>query len=85
MDRPHGTGVVRALLGSAAALTLLGMLPYDVVRDAMKYAPTKASTALTSARPVAEGASPGGALLALALTAAVTLVLASALLKRRDV
>ncbi|MFD5750959.1 ABC transporter permease [Streptomyces sp. NPDC127033] len=110
-------GVLRALLGCATALTLLGlialglgsalrsvpgavgtflggvmvlpevlgMLPYDIVQDVKKYVPTKATEALTSAQPVVAGASPGGALLALALTAAATLVLASALLKRRDV
>ncbi|MFJ8002624.1 hypothetical protein ACIQ7D_36915 [Streptomyces sp. NPDC096310] len=79
-------GAVGAFIGGVMVLPeVLGMLPYDIVRDASEYFPTKAATALTSARPVAEGASPGGALLAPALTAAATLVLASILLKRRDV
>jgi ABC-type transport system involved in multi-copper enzyme maturation permease subunit len=110
-------GVVRALVGSSAGLTLLGlialglgalvrsvpgaigafiggvmilpevmgMLPYDIVADAVEYFPAKALESLMSAEPVPGAASPGGALLALALWAAATLALAGATLKRRDV
>lgn len=110
-------GIARALAGSAAGLTLLGLtalglgallrsvpgaigaflggvmilpeilslLPYEAVRDAMAYAPARALEVLTSARPVPDGASPAGALLALALCAAVTLAAAGVELKRRDV
>ncbi|MER6999087.1 ABC transporter permease [Streptomyces sp. NPDC000410] len=110
-------GVLRALAGSAAGLTLLGlialglgslvrsvpgaigafvggimilpevltMLPYDIVRDAAPYFPARAVEALTTTQQAAGAASPGGALLALVLTAAVTLVTAGALTKRRDV
>ncbi len=110
-------GVVRALAGSAAALTLLGltalglgallrsvpgaigafvggvmilpevlaMLPYDIVSDAAKYFPSKSVEALTSAQAVPGGASPGAALLAMALWAAASLTAAGLLLKRRDV
>lgn len=110
-------GVVRALLGSSAGLTLLGlialglgalvrsvpgaigafiggvmilpevmgMLPYDIVADAVEYFPAKALESLMSAEPVPGAASPGGALLALTLWAAATLALAGATLGRRDV
>ncbi|MER5888315.1 ABC transporter permease [Streptomyces sp. NPDC001941] len=110
-------GVLRAVLGSAAGLTLLGLtalglgallrsvpgaigafvvavlalpeviglLPYEAVRDAVAYFPAQCLRALGSAHPVPDAASPATALLALALWAAGTLALAGTLLKRRDV
>ncbi|MFF9626464.1 ABC transporter permease [Streptomyces griseosporeus] len=110
-------GVLRALVGNAAGLALLGvlalaigslvrsvpagmgiliggvmilpeilrMLPYDVVDRAVRYFPGKALESLTHADPGPGLASPGTALLALALWAAATLTAAAVLLKRRDV
>ncbi|MGV9312833.1 ABC transporter permease subunit [Streptomyces sp. NPDC003691] len=110
-------GILRALLGSAAGLTLmavtalgigallrsvpgaiggfiglvlilpgvLAMLPYDATGELVDYFPAEAFAALNSAQPVAGAASPGAALLALVLWAAVFLAGAAALLKRRDV
>ncbi|MEW2633858.1 ABC transporter permease [Streptomyces sp. NPDC048389] len=110
-------GVVRALVGSSAGLTLIGLtalglgalvrsvpgaigafvggvmvlpevitlLPYSIVTDAMEYFPAKALESLMSAQPAPGAASPVGALLALTLWAATTLVLAGAMLKHRDV
>ncbi|MER5216073.1 ABC transporter permease [Streptomyces sp. NPDC002838] len=110
-------GVLRALVGNAAGLALLGvmalaigslirsvpgsigvlisavmilpevlgMLPYDVIDDAVRYFPAKALDALTQAGPAPGTASPGAALLAMALWAAATLAAAAMPLKRRDV
>ncbi|MEV6395711.1 ABC transporter permease [Streptomyces sp. NPDC051907] len=110
-------GIARALLGSAAAITLLGMtalglgallrsvpgaigayiggvlivpeivgmLPYDVVDTAMKYFPSKAVEALGASQQLPGAASPGAALLVLALWAAASVGGAGLLLKRRDV
>jgi hypothetical protein len=61
------------------------MLPYDAVDTALMYFPTQAAGALGSADPMPNAASPGGALLALCLWAAATLVIPTILLKRRDV
>ncbi|AZK94988.1 MULTISPECIES: ABC transporter permease subunit [Streptomyces] len=110
-------GILRALLGSAAGLTLLAvialgigalvrsvpgaiggfialililpsvltMLPYDIVDDLVDYFPAESFNSLNTARPAADAAAPGEALLALVLWAAAFLVSAAALLKRRDV
>ncbi|MEV4335352.1 ABC transporter permease [Streptomyces sp. NPDC049597] len=110
-------GVLRALVGSSAAVTLLGlialglgalcrsvpgangafiggvmilpevigMLPYDIVHDALQYFPDKTAVVLMSADPVPGAPSPGAALLAMVLWAAATLAAAALLLRRRDV
>jgi ABC-type transport system involved in multi-copper enzyme maturation permease subunit len=110
-------GVLRALAGNAAGLTLLAvlalaigalvrsvpmaigafigllmivpevlaMLPYEIVDDAVRYFPGKALESLTSAQPMPGTASPGAALLAMALWTAATLTMAAAVLRRRDV
>ncbi|MEU0248743.1 ABC transporter permease [Streptomyces sp. NPDC006235] len=110
-------GVLRALAGNAAGLTLLAvlglgigallrsvpmaigvftglimivpevlaMLPYDIVDDAVRYFPGKALETLTTAQPLPGTASPGAALLAMALWTTATLALAAAVLRRRDV
>jgi ABC-type transport system involved in multi-copper enzyme maturation permease subunit len=110
-------GVLRALTGNAAGLTLLAvlalgigallrsvpmaigaftglimivpevlaMLPYEIVDDAVRYFPGKALETLTTAQPLPGTASPGAALLAMVLWTTVTLTLAAAVLRRRDV
>jgi ABC-type transport system involved in multi-copper enzyme maturation permease subunit len=110
-------GVLRALAGNAAGLTLLAvlalaigalvrsvpmaigafigllmivpevlaMLPYEIVDDAVRYFPGKALESLTTAQPMPGTASPGAALLAMALWTAATLTMAAAGLRRRDV
>jgi ABC-type transport system involved in multi-copper enzyme maturation permease subunit len=110
-------GVLRALAGNAAGLTLLAvlalaigalvrsvpmaigafigllmivpevlaMLPYEIVDDAVRYFPGKALESLTTAQPMPGTASPGAALLAMALWTAATLTMAAAVLRRRDV
>ncbi|GAB2869338.1 ABC transporter permease [Streptomyces deserti] len=110
-------GVLRALAGNAAGLTLLtvlalgigalarsvpmatgafiglvmvlpevlAMLPYDIADDAVRYFPSKALEALTTAEPMPGTASPGAALLAMSLWTAATLAAAATTLKRRDV
>ncbi|MFC8367426.1 MULTISPECIES: ABC transporter permease [unclassified Streptomyces] len=110
-------GVLRGLVGNAAALTLLAvmalglgavtrsiplavgayiglvmivpevltMLPYDIVDDAVRYFPSQALQSLTAAQPSPGEATPGAALLALALWTAAALAAAAASLKRRDV
>ncbi|MFI6856697.1 ABC transporter permease [Streptomyces sp. NPDC050416] len=110
-------GVLRALAGNAAGLTLLAvlalgigallrsvpmaigaftglimivpevlaMLPYEIVDDAVRYFPGKALETLTTAQPLPGTASPGAALLAMILWTTVTLMLAAAVLRRRDV
>jgi ABC-type transport system involved in multi-copper enzyme maturation permease subunit len=110
-------GVLRALAGNAAGLTLLAVtalgigalarsiplatgafiglvmilpevlaiLPYALVDEAVRYFPGNALTALTTAQPQPDQASPGMALLAMALWTAATLAAAAATLRRRDV
>ncbi|MBO1338051.1 ABC transporter permease [Streptomyces sp. VRA16 Mangrove soil] len=110
-------GILRALAGNAAGLTLislialglgallrsvpggigafvggvlilpeiLGTIPYDAVRDCVKYFPTQAAEALGSATRDADAISPGAGLAALCLWAAAVLGAAGFLLKRRDV
>ncbi|CAL9503444.1 hypothetical protein SUDANB176_03490 [Streptomyces sp. enrichment culture] len=110
-------GVLRGLVGNAAALALLAvtalglgavlrsiplatgvyiglvmilpevlrMLPYAVVDDAVRYFPTQALESLTAARPLPDRATPGTALLALALWATAALAAAATFLRRRDV
>ncbi|MFI8194588.1 ABC transporter permease [Streptomyces sp. NPDC085946] len=110
-------GVLRALAGNAAGLTLLtvlalgigalarsvpmatgafiglvmivpevlAMLPYDTADDAVRYFPGRALEALTTAQPLPGSASPGAALLAMALWASAALAAAAVLLRRRDV
>jgi ABC-type transport system involved in multi-copper enzyme maturation permease subunit len=64
---------------------VLAMLPYEIVDDAVHYFPGKALESLTSAEPMPGTASPGAALLAMALWTAATLTMAAAVLRRRDV
>ncbi|MEW2553616.1 ABC transporter permease [Streptomyces zhihengii] len=110
-------GVLRALVGSSAGVTLLGivalglgallrsvpgaigafvggvmvlpevigMLPYDIVHDALEYFPDSAATVLLSATPVPGAPSPSAALLALVLWAAAALGAAALRLRRSDV
>ncbi|MFJ7338382.1 ABC transporter permease [Streptomyces sp. NPDC101116] len=110
-------GVLRALVGNAAGLTLLAVLalgigallrsvpmaigvfigivmilpevlaalPYAFVDDAARYFPGKALEALTTAQSSPGLATPGTALLAMALWTTAVLTLASAVLRRRDV
>lgn len=79
-------GGIGAFIGGVLILPeVLGMLPYDAVDTALMYFPTQAAGALGSADPMPNAASPGGALLALCLWAAATLVIPTILLKRRDV
>lgn len=110
-------GVLRALTGSSAAVTLLGlvalglgallrsvpgaigafiggvmvlpevvgMLPYDIVHDALEYFPDSATTILLSADPVPGAPSPAAALIAMVLWAAAALCAAALRLRRSDV
>jgi hypothetical protein len=110
-------GVLRALAGNAAGLTLLAvlalgigalvrsvpmaigafiglimivpevlaMLPYEIVDNAVRYFPGKALETLTTAQPLPGTASPDAALLAMILWTTATLILAAAVLRRRDV
>ncbi|MFB7374464.1 ABC transporter permease [Streptomyces sp. NPDC056222] len=79
-------GGIGAFIGGVLILPeVLGMLPYDAVETALTYFPTQAAGALGSADPMPNAASPGGALLALCLWAAATLIVPALLLKRRDV
>ncbi len=64
---------------------LLHMLPHAVVDDALQYFPARALESATAARPGPDAATPGAALLALTLWAAVSLALAATTLRRRDV
>ncbi|MFJ5264137.1 ABC transporter permease [Streptomyces sp. NPDC088387] len=80
---PAAIGV---LIGAVMVLPeVLGMLPYDVIDDTVRYFPAKALETLTQADPAPGGTSAGAALLALALWAAATLGAAALLLRRRDV
>ncbi|CAL9487858.1 ABC transporter permease [Streptomyces sp. enrichment culture] len=80
---PAGIG---ALIGLVMILSeVLALLPYAIVDDAARYFPGKALEALTHADPRPDLASPGAALLAMALWTAGSLALAALLLKRRDV
>ncbi|MGW2259985.1 ABC transporter permease [Streptomyces sp. NPDC001780] len=77
---------IGAVVGGVMILPeVLGMLPYGFVGDAVRYFPIRALDAVTSARPIPDAASPGAALLALALWAAGSLALAALMLRRRDV
>ncbi|MEV0173035.1 ABC transporter permease [Streptomyces sp. NPDC050803] len=79
-------GSIGVLIGAVLILPeVLRMLPYDVIDDAVRYFPAKALDALTHAEPTSAVASPGTALLALALWATAMLTTAALLLKRRDV
>ncbi|MBD0840471.1 ABC transporter permease [Streptomyces sp. TRM68416] len=79
-------GSIGVLIGGILILPeILRMLPYDVIDDAVRYFPAKALDALTHAEPTSATASPGAALLALALWATATLTTAALLLRRRDV
>ncbi|MEU9865959.1 ABC transporter permease [Streptomyces sp. NPDC047971] len=79
-------GGIGAFIGGVLILPeVLGMLPYDAVSTAIRYFPTQAAGVLGSADPMPDAASPGGALLALCLWAAATLIVPTILLKRRDV
>ncbi|NGO15393.1 ABC transporter permease [Streptomyces sp. HC44] len=79
-------GAIGALIGGVMILPeVLTTLPYDAIDDAVRYFPTKSLDAVTHAQATADMASPGAALLALALWAAATLTAAAVLLKRRDV
>ncbi|MFE0423184.1 ABC transporter permease subunit [Streptomyces sp. NPDC058953] len=89
-----GTGaLVRSVPGAIGGFITLALivpqtllaLPYDIVRDAVDYFPAEAFAALNTSERLADGASPGAALLALVLWAAGTLLAAAARLKRRDV
>lgn len=78
-------GAIGAFIGGVMILPeVLTMLPYDAVETAVRYFPTQASGVLGSATPLPDAASPGAALLALALWASATLVAAAVLLRRRD-
>ncbi|MGW2471438.1 ABC transporter permease [Streptomyces sp. NPDC001665] len=78
-------GAIGAFIGGVMILPeVLTMLPYDVVETAVRYFPTQAAGVLGSATPLPDAASPGPALLALALWASATLVAAAVLLRRRD-
>jgi hypothetical protein len=80
---PAGIGI---LIGSVMILPeILRMLPYDLIDRAVRYFPGRALEALTHAGPGPGLASPGAALLALALWAAAALTAAGLLLGRRDV
>lgn len=79
-------GSIGALIGGVMILPqILTTLPYDVVDDAVRYFPANALDSLTYAHPTADMASPGAALLALALWTAAALAAAALLLRRRDV
>ncbi|MFF7181757.1 ABC transporter permease [Streptomyces sp. NPDC008121] len=79
-------GAIGAFIGGVMVLPeVLGALPYDAVETAVRYFPTQAAGALGSAAPMPGAASPGAALLALCLWAAVALAVPALLLKRRDV
>ncbi|MCX0245068.1 ABC transporter permease [Streptomyces drozdowiczii] len=78
-------GAIGAFIGGVMILPeVLTMLPYDTVETAVRYFPTQAAGVLGSATPLPDAASPGPALLALALWASATLVAAAVLLRRRD-
>ncbi|OKJ78725.1 ABC transporter permease [Streptomyces sp. CB02460] len=78
-------GAIGAFIGGVMILPeVLTMLPYDAVETAVRYFPTQAAGVLGSATPLPNAASPGPALLALALWASATLVAAAVLLRRRD-
>ncbi|MEV5601730.1 ABC transporter permease [Streptomyces sp. NPDC052299] len=78
-------GAIGAFIGGVMILPeVLTMLPYDAVETAVRYFPTQAAGVLGSATPLPDAASPGPALLALALWASATLVAAAVLLRRRD-
>ncbi|WP_328895320.1 ABC transporter permease [Streptomyces sp. NBC_00236] len=78
-------GAIGAFIGAVMVLPeVLGMLPYDAVETAVRYFPTQAAGVLGSATPLPDAASAGGALLALVLWAAATLIAAAALLRHRD-
>ncbi|KQX59606.1 MULTISPECIES: ABC transporter permease [unclassified Streptomyces] len=79
-------GAIGAFVGGVLIVPeILGMLPYGAMETAVRYFPTQASGVLGSATPLPDAASPGAALLALLLWAAVALVVPALLLKRRDV
>ncbi|MFD8520153.1 ABC transporter permease [Streptomyces capillispiralis] len=80
---PIATGVYIGLV--MILPELLRMLPYAVVDDAVRYFPAKALESVTAAQSGPGTTSPGAALLALALWAAVSLTAAAATLRRRDV
>ncbi|WP_338780670.1 ABC transporter permease [Streptomyces sp. DG1A-41] len=64
---------------------VMAMLPYEIVDDAVRYFPGRALETLTTAQPLPGTASPGAALLAMALWTTATLTLAATVLRRRDV
>jgi len=79
-------GALGAFIGGVMILPeVLGMLPYDSIDTALRYFPTQAAGALGSSTPLPDAASPGAALLALTLWAAVALAVPALLLRRRDV
>ncbi|MGW0117817.1 ABC transporter permease [Streptomyces sp. NPDC003327] len=79
-------GAIGAFVGGVMVLPeVLGMLPYEAVDTAVRYFPTQAAGALGSATPLPYAATPGAALLALALWAAAALAVPAVLLTRRDV
>ncbi|WP_406285723.1 ABC transporter permease [Streptomyces sp. NBC_00209] len=78
-------GAIGAFIGGVMILPeVLTMLPYGAVETVVRYFPTQAAGVLGSATPLPDAASPGPALLALALWASATLVAAAVLLRRRD-
>ncbi|NEB76840.1 ABC transporter permease [Streptomyces sp. SID14478] len=111
------SGVLGALAGNAAAVTLLSlvalglgallrsvpagigafvglvlilpevlaMIPADLVQDALRYFPTKASESLGAMTRTGDAIPPAAALLSLCLWAAATLLTSAFLLRRRDV
>lgn len=78
-------GALGAFIGGVVILPgILSALPYETVDTALRYFPTQAASALGSASPLPDAASPAQALLALLLWTTATLAAAAALLKHRD-
>ncbi|MEV8456388.1 ABC transporter permease subunit [Streptomyces sp. NPDC052095] len=78
-------GAIGAYIGGVLVLPqILAALPYEGLKSALAYGPTRAAAALGSATPSAGDASTTGALLALCLWTGAILGCAALLLRRRD-
>lgn len=79
-------GAIGAYIGCVLILPqVLGMLPFDAVKDAVKYLPLEAADALSTLHRAEGALAPGTALLVLGAWVTAALVAAALLLRRRDV